>query len=106
MTASQVKEALAELKDGFSDLLGRRRTGVIAALLAAASRLKTAQVMTSTTHHTTHDSSLTCKGSTPFLPGLHISRHTLFSGLLHTSECSVLQNNGRRWTHARRFRVV
>ena len=53
MTASQVKEALAELKDGFSDLLGRRRTGVIAALLAAASRLKTAQVMTSITHHTT-----------------------------------------------------
>lgn len=40
----QVKEALAELKDSFSELLSRRRTGVIAALLAAAGRLKAAHV--------------------------------------------------------------
>ena len=40
----QVKEAIAELKDSFGDLLQRRRAGVVASLLAASGRLRAGQV--------------------------------------------------------------
>jgi len=39
----QIKAALAELGDGFDQLLSRRRAGVVAALLAAAGRLGAGQ---------------------------------------------------------------
>lgn len=39
----QVTQALAELGDSFGELLSRRRAGVVAALLAACSRLGAAQ---------------------------------------------------------------
>lgn len=39
----QVKQALLELGDSFGELLSRRRSGVVAALLAAAGRLGAAQ---------------------------------------------------------------
>lgn len=39
----QIKQALAELGDSFGELLSRRRSGVVAALLAAAGRLGAAQ---------------------------------------------------------------
>jgi len=41
----QVKQAIAELKDSFGDLLQRRRAGVVASLLAASGRLRAGQVM-------------------------------------------------------------
>jgi hypothetical protein len=39
----QVTQALAELGDSFGELLSRKRSGVVAALLAACSRLGAAQ---------------------------------------------------------------
>lgn len=41
--ATVIKDAIVELQDSFSDLLGRNRSGVIASIFAAAARLKAGQ---------------------------------------------------------------
>ena len=45
MGLAQVKAAVSELGDSFAELLGRSRTGVVAALFAAAGRLGCSQTV-------------------------------------------------------------
>jgi hypothetical protein len=74
-----VKQALAELGDSFGELLSRKRSGVVAALLAASGRLGAAQ----------SDACRALSRGLTGLPAAAVEKHGLAVGSLCTPACPV-----------------